>query len=88
MPSAGAKNRASRNDETKGGKQMVVGTIILWIISLFILYIVIFAAVKDGIDKSEVGQLLIKKYGVKEKIAPPTDEEIEKELEDDFKNRK
>ncbi|MGG0668686.1 hypothetical protein [Sporosarcina koreensis] len=64
---------------------MVWGTIILWLVSLFILYIVIFAAVKDGIDRSEVGQLIKKKYGVKEEIVPVSDEEIEKELEDQFK---
>ncbi|MGN7387909.1 hypothetical protein [Sporosarcina sp. SAFN-015] len=65
---------------------MVWGTIILWLVSLFILYIVIFAAVKDGIDRSEVGQLIKKKYGVKEEIVPVSDEEIEKELEDRFKD--
>jgi hypothetical protein len=64
---------------------MVWGPILLGIVGLFILYIVIFAAVKDGIDRSEVGQLIIKKYGVKEEITPVSDEEIEKELEDQFK---
>jgi len=64
---------------------MVWGNILLGIVGLFILYIVIFAAVKDGIDRSEVGQLIIKKYGVKEEITPVSDEEIEKKLEDQFK---
>lgn len=59
--------------------------IILWIISLLILYVVIFAAVKDGIDKSEVGQLIKRKYGGKETIVPFSDEEIEKEMEDDLR---
>ncbi|GEN83783.1 hypothetical protein SLU01_20950 [Sporosarcina luteola] len=63
----------------------VWGVILMWLVSLFILYIVIFAAVKDGIDRSEVGRLIIKKYAVKEEIVPVSDEEIERELEDRFK---
>ncbi|MFB5282459.1 hypothetical protein [Peribacillus sp. Hz7] len=43
----------------------LVFSIILWIVGLFILYIVISAAVKDGINKSVVGQFIEKKYGVK-----------------------
>ncbi|QUW20492.1 hypothetical protein JSQ81_11530 [Sporosarcina sp. Marseille-Q4063] len=62
----------------------VWGTILLWIVGLFILYLVIFAAVKDGIDKSEVGQLIKSKYGVKDEIVPVSDDEIEKELEDEI----
>lgn len=34
----------------------VFGVIILWIIGLFVLYLVIFKAVKDGINRSVVGQ--------------------------------
>ncbi|PIC67625.1 MULTISPECIES: hypothetical protein [unclassified Sporosarcina] len=34
----------------------VFGMIILWIIGLFILYLVIYKAVKEGINKSVVGQ--------------------------------
>lgn len=34
----------------------VFGMIILWMIGLFILYLVIYKAVKDGINKSVVGQ--------------------------------
>jgi len=60
--------------------------ILLWIVFFFILYIVVYAAVKDGIDRSEVGRLIKKKYGVKEEIDPVSDEEIEKELEDRFKD--
>ena len=59
--------------------------VLLWIISLLIFYAIIFAAVKDGIDKSVVGQLIKKKYGEKVEIVPVSDEEIEKELEDQFK---
>ncbi|WP_458413248.1 hypothetical protein ACNQFZ_21130 [Schinkia sp. CFF1] len=40
--------------------------IVLWIFGLFILYIVVSKAVKDGINKSVVGQLIEKKYEVKE----------------------
>ncbi|MCH1627864.1 hypothetical protein [Fredinandcohnia quinoae] len=64
---------------------MLWGTIILWIIGLLILYFVIFTAVKDGIDKSEVGQLIIKKYGIKDEIVLVSNDDIEKELEDEFK---
>lgn len=65
---------------------MVWGMILLSIASLFILYVVIFSAVKDGIDKSEVGQLIKTQVSVQEKKVTISDEEIEKELEDDFKN--
>jgi len=61
---------------------MIWGSILLWIFGLYILYLVIFAAVKDAIDKSQVGQIVIKKYGVKDEIVTISDEEIEKELED------
>ncbi|QFF98999.1 hypothetical protein PB01_09230 [Psychrobacillus glaciei] len=64
---------------------MLLGTILLWIVGLLILYVVIFAAVKDGIDKSEVGQLIKMKYGVRDEIITVSDDEIEKELEDEFK---
>ena len=64
---------------------MIIGTILLYIVGLFIFYLVIFTAVKDGIDRSETGQLIQKKYGVEKKIVTYSDEEIEKELEDEFK---
>lgn len=38
----------------------VLGMIVLWIAGLFILYLVIFKAVKDGINRSVVGQSLEK----------------------------
>jgi hypothetical protein len=63
---------------------MLWGIILLWIVGLFILYVVIFAAVKDGIDKSVVGQLIKTKYGVEDEVVPASDDEIEKELEDEF----
>ena len=61
---------------------IIWGSILLWIFGLFILYLVIFAAVKDAIEKSQVGRIIIKKYGVKDEIVTISDEEIEKELED------
>ena len=69
-----------------GKRKMVwgsIGSILLWIFGLFIMYLVIFVAVKDAIDKSKVGQIVIMKYGVKEEVVTISDEEIEKELEDD-----
>ncbi|MGN7408714.1 MULTISPECIES: hypothetical protein [unclassified Sporosarcina] len=65
---------------------MLWGSILLWIVGLLILYVVIFTAVKDGIDKSEVGQLIKKNFGTKDNIVTVSDDEIEKELEDEFKN--
>ncbi|MFC4411784.1 hypothetical protein ACFOZY_15445 [Chungangia koreensis] len=65
---------------------MILISIIFYIVGLFILYLVIYSAVKDGIDKSEVGQLLRMKYGEHKKVTPVSDEEIEKELEEQFKN--
>ncbi|MCM3759008.1 hypothetical protein M3197_16335 [Sporosarcina aquimarina] len=65
---------------------MLWGTILLWIVGLLLLYVVVFTAVKDGIDKSEVGQFIKTNYGVKDNIVTVSDEEIEKELEDEFKN--
>ncbi|MBD7909663.1 hypothetical protein [Sporosarcina gallistercoris] len=65
---------------------MVLGTVLLSLASLYVLYIVIFSAVKDGIDKSEVGQLLKAQYGIQEKKISISDDEIEKILEDEFKN--
>ena len=69
-------------NEEMGGRKMVWGSILLWIFGLFIMYLVIFLAVKDAIDKSKVGQIVIMKYGVKEEVVTISDEEIEKELED------
>ena len=57
--------------------------ILLIIFLLFLLYIIIYSAVKDAIDKSEVGKIIIKKYGEKEPKKTLTDEEIEKVLEDE-----
>jgi len=40
--------------------------ILFWIVGIFVLYIVISTAVKNGINKSDVGQFIERKYGVKE----------------------
>ena len=45
---------------------------------MMILYIVIYLAVKDAIDRSEVGKILIKKYGEKEPNKTRSAKEIEK----------
>jgi hypothetical protein len=71
----------------EGERKMLFGTILLWIVGLLILYVVIFAAVKDGIDKSVVGQLIKAKYEVKDEVVTVSDEEIEKELEDEFNDK-
>lgn len=65
---------------------MVLGAIFIFLLSLYVLYIVIFSAVRNGIDKSEAGQLLKAQYGIQEKKILVSDEEIENELEDEFKN--
>ena len=66
---------------------MVWGTILLWLVGLLILYVVIFTAVKEGINKSEVGQFIKAKYGIKDEVVTVSDDEIEKELEDEFRNK-
>ncbi|MFB6469088.1 hypothetical protein ACE38V_20355 [Cytobacillus sp. Hz8] len=55
----------------------LVFSIILWIIGLFILYLVISTAVKDGINKSIVGQFIEKKYGVEEKKTSFLDKDLD-----------
>ncbi|AMM94678.1 hypothetical protein UP17_21215 [Peribacillus simplex] len=42
-------------------------SIVLYIVSLFVLYIVIETAVRRGINSSIIGELLEKKYGIKDK---------------------
>jgi len=43
-----------------------IGTIVLCMIGLFILYLVIYTAVKDGINKSLLGQFIEEKYEFQE----------------------
>ncbi|RBP92887.1 hypothetical protein DFO70_10616 [Cytobacillus firmus] len=54
-------------------------SIILWIAGLFILYIVISAAVRDGINKSVAGQFIETKYGIKKE----RDSFLERDLDND-----
>ncbi len=62
---------------------MVLGSflfsIILWIAGIFILYIVISAAVRDGINKSVAGQLIETKYGINKK----RDSFLDRDLDND-----
>lgn len=57
--------------------------ILLWILGLIILYVVIYTAVRDAIEKSEVGKIIIKRLGTKDELVPLSDLEIEKELENE-----
>jgi hypothetical protein len=43
---------------------VLVFNVILWIVGLFIVYLVISTAVRDGINKSLIGQFIEKKHGV------------------------
>lgn len=45
---------------------MIVIVIIGYVLSLLILYIIIEAAVKNGINKSVIGNFLERKYGIKD----------------------
>lgn len=54
-------------------------SIILWIAGLFILYIVISAAVRDGINKSVAGQFIEAKYGSKKE----RDSFLDRDLDND-----
>ncbi|MER2037320.1 MAG: hypothetical protein ABS944_04180 [Solibacillus sp.] len=47
----------------------------------FLLYIVVFLAVKHGINYSELGLLMKKKYNIEEKSTKLSNEDIEKILE-------
>ncbi|EFV75358.1 hypothetical protein KM915_09360 [Cytobacillus oceanisediminis] len=54
-------------------------SIILWIAGIFILYIVISAAVRDGVNKSVAGQLIETKYGINKK----RDSFLDRDLDND-----
>ncbi|MDF2038336.1 hypothetical protein P2R12_15330 [Cytobacillus oceanisediminis] len=54
-------------------------SIILWIAGLFILYIVISAAVRDGINKSVAGQFIEAKYESKKE----RDSFLDRDLDND-----
>lgn len=64
------KNRPHVLQISLGELQMVLGSLVfsigLLIVGLFILYLVISTAVRDGINKSVVGQFIEDQYGFKE----------------------
>lgn len=64
---------------TLGSINSLIGSILLWIIGLFILYIVISTAVKEGINRSLVGQHLEKKYGIGENKKSFLDNDLDKD---------
>jgi len=55
------------------------GTILLWAIGLFILYVVISAAVKEGINRSIIGQHIEKKYGTSEHKKSFLDDDLDRD---------
>ncbi|MFS0688991.1 hypothetical protein AB1K89_07095 [Sporosarcina sp. 179-K 8C2 HS] len=55
----------------------VFGMIVIWIAGLFILYLVIFKAVKDGINSSVVGQSLDKTSNQGEKKKSWLDDDLD-----------
>mgnify|MGYP003526535712 FL=1 len=56
-----------------------VNSIIFYIVSLFILYIVIETAVRRGINSSIIGQFLEKKNGIKEDKKSFLDDDLDKD---------
>lgn len=62
-----------------GSINSLIGSILLWIIGLFILYVVISTAVKEGINRSLVGQYLEKKYGMNENKKSFLDNDLDKD---------
>ncbi|MFY0743091.1 hypothetical protein AB1K09_11200 [Solibacillus silvestris] len=50
----------------------------------FLLYIVVFFAVKHGINYSELGILIKKKYKIEEEMPNLSNDDIEKELDKDI----
>ena len=62
----------------------LVKAIIFYIVGLFMLYIVIETAVRKGINNSNIGQLLEKKYGVKEDKKSFLDDDLDNENKTDY----
>lgn len=54
-------------------------TVIFWALGLFILYIVITKAVRDGINQSLIGQFIQEKSGVKEDKKPFLNNDLDKD---------
>lgn len=62
----------------------LVKAIIFYIVGVFILYIVIETAVRRGINHSNIGQFLEKKYGVKEDKKSFLDDDLDNENKEDY----
>ncbi|MFJ5748649.1 hypothetical protein ACIP97_08585 [Peribacillus frigoritolerans] len=62
----------------------LVKAIIFYIVGVFILYIVIETAVRRGINHSNIGQFLEKKYGVKEGEKSFLDDDLDNENKEDY----
>ncbi|MFS0599248.1 hypothetical protein AB1L16_21310 [Peribacillus frigoritolerans] len=62
----------------------LVKAIIFYIVGVFILYIVIETAVRRGINHSNIGQFLEKKYGVKEGKKSFLDDDLDNENKEDY----
>lgn len=62
----------------------LVKAIIFYIVGGFILYIVIETAVRRGINHSNIGQFLEKKYGVKEGKKSFLDDDLDNENKEDY----
>lgn len=56
----------------------IFGMIILSVIGLFILYLVIYTAVKDGINKSLVGQFIEEKHEIEVNKKSFLDDDLDK----------
>ncbi|MDP9738937.1 UNVERIFIED_ORG: hypothetical protein QFZ59_000767 [Bacillus sp. B2I3] len=62
----------------------LVKAIIFYIVGVFVLYIVIETAVRRGINHSNLGEFLEKKYGVKEDKKSFLDDDLDNENKEDY----
>ncbi|MEX6701795.1 hypothetical protein ABS315_19565 [Peribacillus frigoritolerans] len=62
----------------------LVKAIIFYIVGVFILYIVIETAVRRGINHSNIGQFLEKRYGMKEDKKSFLDDDLDNENKMDY----
>ncbi|AYC30166.1 hypothetical protein [Paenisporosarcina cavernae] len=61
--------------------------IFMWLIGLVITYFVIYLAVKDAINKSDIAKILVAKYEMEKPKPIVTADEIESEFEKDDTTR-
>lgn len=58
--------RKKYNEEKRGGRVLDIATafmsLVIYIVPFIILYFVISAAVKKGIESSEIGRIILEKY--------------------------